>query len=168
MAFNASGLYVAHWIKTVGGTAYTTRFIIDLSSTSNKVALYNNTLTISFEGTTTGDYAAYTTTNEASTTTNGYTAGGIALTAGYSQSWAITNQSTGMARYYHNALTWSSSTITAYGAIWYNDAVTAGDTGGVADPAYVAVSFGAAYTSTNGNFVVTPNTNGVFTIDFLP
>lgn len=169
MAFNASGLFVGHWLKTVtvAPAASNYKLIFDLDATTgNYVALYNNSVVISFEGTTMGDYAAYTTTNEASTTTNGYTAGGIQITGTHSPTYAITNQSMGMVRFHHNALTWSASTITAYGAIWYSSATTAGDTGGIANPAFVAVSFNGAYTSTNGNFVVTPNGNGVFTIDY--
>lgn len=165
MAWTASGLYVVHWMRTLGGDAktYVNRYLIDLSSTNNTVALYDNTVTPNFSGTTGNVWAAYTTSGEASGT--GYTATGQALTAGYSQT--VTDV-TGTLKYTHNAITWATATITANGALWYNAAVTAGDTGSVAKPCFVGVSFGGTYTSTAGNFVVTPSGSGVFTIDLTP
>jgi hypothetical protein len=61
--------------------------------------------------------------------------------------------------------TWSTATISAYGAILYADALTAGD--GVADALIVGVNFAGGYTSTAGSFTIAFSTNGVFTIDLF-
>ena len=160
-----SGLFAVHWQRTLGGDAktYVNRYLIDLSSVSNSIALYSNTATPVYYSTAATEWAAYTTTNEASGT--GYTAKGVALTAGYSQTNTLTT-ATGVLLYSHGPVTWTTATITASGALWFNDAVTAGDTGGVEDAAFVGVAFGATYTSTAGSFVVTPAAGGVFSIDF--
>ena len=160
-----SGLFAVHWQRSMGGDAKTfvTRYLIDLSSTSNTVALYTNTATPVHYGTTAGDWAVYTNAQESAGT--GYTAKGQALTAAYAQTNTLTT-GTGVLLYSHGAITWTTATITAAGALWFNDAVTAGDTGGVADASFVGVSFAGTYTSTAGSFVVTPAAGGVFSIDF--
>ena len=98
-----------------------------------KIALYDNSA--SFTAATT----AYTATNEVTGT--GYTAGGNTLTR-------IDPTSSGTTAFTDFAdTTWSSSTITARGALIYNDTAAG-------NPAVVVLDFGADKTSTNGDFTV--------------
>ena len=98
-----------------------------------KIALYDNSA--SFTAATT----AYTATNEVTGT--GYTAGGNTLTR-------IDPTSSGTTAFTDFAdTTWSSSTITARGALIYNDTASG-------NPAVVVLDFGADRTSTNGDFTV--------------
>ena len=97
------------------------------------LALYTSSATL--DATTT----AYTATNEVSGT--GYSAGGQALTT-------VAPTSSGTTAYLDfNDETWTSSTITARGAMIYND-TQAGD------PAVAILDFGADKTSTAGDFTV--------------
>ena len=98
-----------------------------------KIALYTNSA--SFNAATT----AYTTYNEV-TGTN-YTAGGNTLTS-------VNPASSGTTAFTDFAdTTWSSSTITARGAMIYNDTASG-------NPAVVILDFGSDKTSTNGDFTV--------------
>ena len=82
---------------------------------------------------------AYTTSNEV-TGTN-YTAGGNTLTR-------VDPASSGTTAFTDFAdTTWSSSTITARGAMIYNDTASG-------NPAVVILDFGSDKTSTNGDFTV--------------
>ena len=98
-----------------------------------KIALYDNSA--SFTAATT----AYTATNEVTGT--GYTAGGNTLTR-------IDPASSGTTAFTDFAdTTWASSTITARGAMIYNDTAAG-------NPAVVILDFGSDKTSTNGDFTV--------------
>jgi len=98
-----------------------------------KIALYTSSATL--DATTT----AYTVTNEVSGT--GYTAGGNTLTV------AQTPTSTSTTAWLDFAdTTWSSSTITANGALIYNDTNS--------DKAVAVLAFGGDKTSTNGDFTI--------------
>lgn len=98
-----------------------------------KIALYDNNA--SFDASTT----AYTATNEVSGT--GYSAGGNTLTR-------VDPTSSGTTAFTDFAdTTWSSSTITARGALIYNDSAAG-------NPAVVVLDFGSDKTSTNGDFTV--------------
>lgn len=98
-----------------------------------KIALYDNNA--SFTAATT----AYTATDEVTGT--GYVAGGNTLTR-------IDPTSSGTTAFTDFAdTTWSSSTITARGALIYNDTAAG-------NPAVVVLDFGADKTSTNGDFTV--------------
>ena len=98
-----------------------------------KIALYDNSA--SFTAATT----AYTATNEI-TGTN-YVAGGNTLTR-------IDPTSSGTTAFTDFAdTTWASSTITARGAMIYNDTAAG-------NPAVVILDFGSDKTSTNGDFTV--------------
>ena len=98
-----------------------------------KLALYDNNA--SFTAATT----AYTTSNEVSGT--GYSAGGGTLTR-VDPSTSGTTALTDFAD-----LTFSSATITARGALIYNDSATG-------DPTVVVLDFGAAKTSSAGDFTI--------------
>ncbi len=102
-----------------------------------KLALFTSSATLSAATTD------YSTTNEASGT--GYTAGGGALTN-------VTPTSSGTTAFTDfNDLTFSSSTITARGAMIYNTQTGGGS--GTTD-AVAILDFGADKTSTNGDFTI--------------
>jgi hypothetical protein len=103
------------------------------SGNTFKLALYTNSA--SFTAATT----AYTTSNEVSGT--GYSAGGSALT----NVTPTTSSTTALTDFAD--LTFSSATITARGALIYNDSA-----GG--DPSVVVLDFGGDKTSTAGDFTV--------------
>jgi hypothetical protein len=98
-----------------------------------RIALYTSSATL--DATTT----AYSASNEVSGT--GYTAAGEALTN-------VTPTSSSTTAYTDFAdVTWSSATLTANGALIYND-TEAGD------PAVCVLAFGGDKTSTNGDFTI--------------
>jgi len=98
-----------------------------------RIALYTSSATL--DATTT----AYSASNEVSGT--GYTAAGEALTN-------VTPTSSSTTAYTDFAdVTWSSATLTANGALIYND-TEAGD------PAVCVLTFGGDKTSTNGDFTI--------------
>ena len=99
-----------------------------------KLALYDNSA--SFTAATT----AYTTTNEVAAS-GSYTAGGGSLTN-------ISPVSSGTTALTDFAdLSFTTATITAYGAMIYNDTATG-------DPAVAILDFGGAKTSTAGTFTI--------------
>ena len=106
------------------------------NSTGNtfKLALYDNSA--SFTAATT----AYTPTNEVGNSGT-YSAGGGTLTN-------VTPTSSGTTAFTDFAdISFTSATITAYGALIYNDSAAG-------DPAVCVLDFGGAKTSTNGTFTV--------------
>jgi hypothetical protein len=102
-----------------------------------KIALYVSTATL--DSTTT----VYTSSNEVVAT--GYTAGGQILTGT-----SITLSGT-TAYISFNNVTWSSSSITARGALIYNSSK--------ANRSVAVLDFGADKTSTGGNFIIQFPTN---------
>ena len=99
-----------------------------------KLALYNNSA--SFNASTT----AYTTTNEVAAS-GSYTAGGGTLSS-------VTPTSGGTTAFTDFAdLSFTTATITAYGALIYNDTATG-------NPAVAVLDFGGAKTSTAGTFTI--------------
>ena len=99
-----------------------------------KLALYNNSA--SFTAATT----AYTVTNEVANSGT-YAAGGGTLTN-------VTPVATGTTAFTDFAdLSFTSATITAYGALIYNDTATG-------DPTVCVLDFGGAKTSTTGTFTI--------------
>jgi hypothetical protein len=106
------------------------------TSTGNtfKLALYDNTP--SFTAATT----AYTSSGEVANSGT-YSAGGGALTN-------VTPTSSGTTAFTDFAdLSFTSATITAFGAMIYNDSAAG-------DPAVCILDFGGAKTSTNGTFTI--------------
>ena len=106
------------------------------ASTGNtfKLALYDNNA--SFTAATT----AYTSSDEVSAS-GSYSAGGGALTN-------VTPTSSGTTAFTDFAdISFTSATITAYGAMIYNDSATG-------DPSVCILDFGGAKTSTNGTFTI--------------
>lgn len=105
------------------------------ASTGNsfKLALYTSSATLDASTT------AYSVTNEASG--SGYSAGGAALTN-------VTPTTSGTTAFTDfDDLTFSAATITARGALIYNDTAAG-------DPAVVVLDFGADKTSTSGDFTI--------------
>ena len=99
-----------------------------------KLALYDNSA--SFTAATT----AYTATNEVANS-GSYAAGGGTLTN-------VTPTSSGTTAFTDFAdLSFTSATITAYGALIYNDTAAG-------DPSVVVLDFGGAKTSTAGTFTI--------------
>lgn len=107
----------------------------DFTSHTFRIALYTSSATLSAATT------AYSATNEVSGT--GYTAGGEALTV---TGGAVSISGT-TAFIDFSDVTWSSSTITARGALIYNDTA-------VGNPAVAVLDFGSDKTSTSGDFTV--------------
>ena len=98
-----------------------------------KLALYTSSATLDASTT------AYSVTNEASGT--GYSAGGGALTN-------VTPTTSGTTAFTDfDDLTFSAATITARGALIYNDTAAG-------DPAVVVLDFGSDKTSTSGDFTI--------------
>jgi hypothetical protein len=99
-----------------------------------KIALYTSSATLSAATT------AYSTTNEVVGTN--YTAAGNTLTR-------VNPASSGTTAYTDFAdTTWSSSTITANGAVIYNDTASG-------DPSVIVLAFGADKSSSAGDFTIT-------------
>ena len=102
------------------------------SGNTFKLALYTSSASLG------ADPTAYTTSNEVSGT--GYTAAGAALTS-------VTPTTSGTTAFCDFAdLTFSSSTITANGALIYNDTQS--------DKAVCTLAFGGDKTSTSGDFTI--------------
>ena len=103
------------------------------SGNTFKLALYTSSATLSAATT------AYSSTNEASGTN--YTAAGAALTS-------VTPVTSGTTAFGDFAdLTFSNATVTANGAVIYNDTASG-------DPAVVVLAFGGDKTSTAGDFTI--------------
>ena len=103
------------------------------SGNTFKLALYTSSATLSAATT------AYSSTNEASGTN--YTAAGAALTS-------VTPVTSGTTAFGDFAdLTFSNATVTANGALIYNDSASG-------DPAVVVLAFGGDKTSTAGAFTI--------------
>ena len=118
-SFKKELLEAVHNFKNSGGDTF-------------KIALYTSSATMSAATT------AYSTTNEISGT--GYTAGGNTLTR-------VDPSSSGTTGFTDFAnTTWSSATITARGALIYNDTDS--------DKAVAVLDFGADKTSTAGDFTI--------------
>lgn len=155
MAFSVSGIYVINIIDVFDAT----QLAIDLSLTTHKIALYNNTKTPNYSSDT-----GYSATNEVSGT--GWAAGGVALSAaasgGGSTAPTTTESPTGSLMYDMADVSVASTTLTsARGLIIYCDAL-AGDNN------LVGVTFGADYSTSNGTFGVQWAATGVFAIDLTP
>jgi|TARA_B100001059_G_C17818433_1_gene576726 hypothetical protein len=119
-SFKKELLEAVHNFKNSGGNTF-------------KLAMYTNSA--SFTAATT----AYTTSNEISGT--GYTAGGGTLT----RVDPTTSSTTALTDF--SDLTFSSSSLTARGALIYNDSASG-------DPTVVVLDFGADKTSSSGDFTI--------------
>ncbi len=150
MAVTASGLYYLTF-RDILGTAQTA---VDLDSeTTNKLALYSNSITPNFDTDTTQAAAPY---NANEVTGTNWAAGGVVLTTtGFSVTtgtlaWTAANVSV------------ASTTLTnARAALIYGLASTT-------KSAVCLVNFTSDYSTNNGTFAITWNASGIFTIDLTP
>lgn len=150
MAVTASGLFLVTFIDIVDAT----QLAVDLSLTTNKVAMFTNTITPNFSSDT-GYGAAPYNANEVSGT--GYSAGGAAVASP-----TITESPTGTLMFDLADTSWSSSTITnARCSLLYADALAGNN-------AICLVNFGADYSTQNGTFLITWASGGMFNIDLTP
>lgn len=149
MAVTASGLYVATFVDILDGT----QLAVDLSLTTNKWAMFTNSITPNFTTDTAYGVAPYN-ANEVSGT--GYTAGGAVVASP-----TITGAS-GTLTYDQADTSWTSSTISnARCALLYSDALAGNN-------AICLVNFGADYSTVSGTFTIQWAAGGVFTIDLTP
>jgi hypothetical protein len=133
-SFKAEILLAVHDFRDTGGDTF-------------KLALYTSSATIDANTT------AYTATNEA-TGTN-YTAGGGTLTnGGVTASNTSASAGTGFATF--SDLTFTNATVTARGALIYNNTPSANGTANttLTNASVVALDFGADKTSTAGDFTI--------------
>ena len=143
----ASGLYGITFLNALKND-----LALDLDDTTAdrfKVMLVTSSYTPNFG---THDFKSDV-TNEVSGT--GYDAGGKSLTS------VTLTQSGGTITFDAADLTWASSTITARAAVVYDDSLTN-------DPLIAYIDFGADKSSSAGDFVLSFNASGIFTLDLTP
>ena len=143
----ASGMYGITFLNALKND-----LALDLDDTTAdrfKVMLVTSSYTPDFG---THDFKADV-TNEVSGT--GYTAGGESLTS------VTLTQSGGTITFDADDVTWTSSTITARGAVIYDDSLAS-------DPLIAYIDFGADKSSSAGDFVLSFNASGIFTLDLTP
>ena len=151
MAATASGLYVLNWIDILDAT----QLAVDLSLTTNKVALFTSSITAPNFSTDTAYGVAPYNANEASGT--GYTSGGNVVASP-----TVTESPTGTLMYDIADSSWATSTITnAQFALVYADALAGNN-------AIVGIYLGGIYSTVAGTFLITWAAGGVFTIDLVP
>lgn len=133
-SFKAELMLGAHDFRATGGDTF-------------KIALYTSSATIDANTT------AYTTSNEV-TGTN-YTAGGNTL-ANLGVVTSNNNASTGTGFTDFSDTTWSNATITARGALIYNNTPSANSNANttLTNAAVCALDFGSDKTSTDGDFTI--------------
>lgn len=155
MAWTASGLYVDNMIDVFDAT----QLAIDLSLTTHKIALQNNSATPDFSADVT-----WNSTNEVSGT--GWATGGVALSAAAagatSTAPTVTESPAGSLMYDMADISVASTTLTnARAARIYADALAG-------DNLIVGINFGADYSTSSGTFGIQWAATGVFAIDFTP
>ena len=93
--------------------------------------------------------------------TNEVAAGGGYSTGGKSLASVTLTQSGGTITWDADDVTWTSSTITARGAVVYDDSLAS-------DPLIAYIDFGSDKSSSAGDFVLSFNASGIFTLDLTP
>lgn len=143
----ASGLYGITFLNALNNSV-----AIDLDDTTAdrfKVMLVTSAYTPDFG---THDFKADV-TNEITGT--GYSAGGESLTS------VTLTQTGGTITWDADDVTWASSTLTARGAVVYDDSLAS-------DPLICYIDFGSDKSSSSGDFVLSFNASGIFTLDLTP
>lgn len=153
------GLYVANWIDILDAS----QLAIDLSLTSHKIALQNNSATPNFS-----TDAQWSNTNEVTGT--GWVTGGIALSAAATGSTSVsptlTESPTGSIMYDHtNDTSVASTTLSAVRAARIYETVLGS---GATKALIVGIGFGADYSTSNGTFGIQWAATGIFAIDVTP
>lgn len=149
IAVTVSGLYVLNWIDILDAT----QLAVDLSLTTNKVALFTNSITPNFSTDTAYAVAPYN-ANEASGT--GYSAGGVVVASP-----TVTESPTGTLMYDLADTAWAASSITARAALFYSNVLSP-------KAAICLINLGADYTTVAGTFTIQWAAGGMFTIDLTP
>jgi hypothetical protein len=168
MAVNFSGWFTNNKISHLTDVAQTGG-TLSLIVTSNKLALFTNTITPDFDAALAsaryggGVYAA----NEVSGT--GWAAGGVLVSAAGVSAATITPTLTvspgGTIMWDANDVAVASTNLTnARCLLWYADAITAPN----ADPAHLLVNFGADFSTNNGTFGIQWATTGISALDVTP
>lgn len=155
MAVTASGFYLPPFIDVLD----VTQLGIDLTLTSNKIALLSNSATPSFSSD-----ATWSNTNEVAGT--GWVTGGIALSAAASGATSaaptLTESPTGTLMWDMADIAVAATTLTgARAARFYADALSG-------DPLIALINFGADYATNNGIFGIAFHALGVATLDLTP
>ena len=151
MAFPTSGLFVPTFISGLDGT-----IVLDLNVSTHKVALYTNAMTgADLTGDTAYNVGAWATANEVASG-GGYTTGGNLLVSP-----TFLHTTLGVVSWDATDPVWTTSTITARGALYYADGLAGNN-------AIVAQTFGADIASTGGSFTIVLAATGIFTIDLVP
>lgn len=146
MAVTTSGLFVTNWIAILNSS----QLAVNLSSTSNKVAMFTNSVTPNFSTDTAYGLAPYN-ANEVSG--SGYTAGGLAVSSPN-----VVESPTGTLAFTLGNTSWAASTITnARCALFYADALSP-------KSAICLINFGADYSTTAGTFSIQWAASGMFTL----
>ncbi len=143
----ASGLYAITFLNALKND-----LDVDLDDTTAgrfKVMLVTSSYTPDFG---THDFKVDVTNEVVGT---GYSAGGESLSS------VTLTQSAGTITFDADDVTWTSSTITARGAVVYDDSL-------VNDPLICYIDFGADKSSSSGDFVLSFNASGIFTLDMTP
>jgi hypothetical protein len=140
----ASGLYGITFLNSLNNT-----LALDLDNDTLKIMLVTSAYTPNFG---THDFKADVNGEVVGT---GYTAGGETLT-----SLSLT-QSAGTITFDAADVTWTSSTITARGAVIYDNSL-------VSDPLICYIDFGSDQSSSSGDFTISFSGTGIFTLDLTP
>jgi len=143
----ASGLYAITFLNALKGD-----LAVDLDDTTAdrfKVMLVTSSYTPDFG---THDFKADVTNEVVGT---GYSADGESLTS------VTLTQSAGTITFDADDVTWTSSTITARGAVVYDSSL-------LSEPLICYIDFGADKSSSSGDFVLSFNASGIFTLDMTP
>jgi hypothetical protein len=148
MAVTQSGIF----LSTMHDILFSQQLAVDLSLTTNKCALYTNSITPNFAvAGDTGYSAAPYTTNEISGT--GYTAGGSVVASP-----TLTENPTAYLAWAIANISWTTSTITnARCAYLYANALT--NKNGIA-----LITFGADYSTTAGTFQIQWASGGIWAV----
>lgn len=168
MAVTVSGWFTNNMISHLSDVAQTGG-TLSLLVTTNKLALFTNTITPDFDAALAsaryggGQYAA----NEVSGT--GWAAAGVlvsaAATGATSLAPTLTVSPAGSVMWDANDVSVASTTLTnARCLLWYADAVTAPN----ADPAHILINFGADYSTVAGTFGIQWAATGISALDITP
>lgn len=141
----ASSGYAVVWVDVVDPTGTA----LDMTSASNKVALFTATLSPNFLTDSAFNAAPYT-SNEVSSAN--YTAGGAALAG---QSWTAAGASP-VITYTMTNPSWNPVSFTARYAIFYADGLAGKNV-------YYCCDFGSNFTATTGPFTIQISGSGLFT-----
>lgn len=140
----ASSLYVPSFVDALDPTG----LALDLTSTSNKIALFTSSLSPNFV--TDSDFtAAPYTSNQVSS--SGYVAGGQALVA---PTW-VGSGSPPKITFDHDNPSWSGVTFTARYGIYYADGLAGNNV-------FYCCDFGSDFTATAGTFLIQLDAAGLF------